>query len=196
MEKITAKEAKEQADAINAIATEHQLEYITKLITEATAIGNYNTTYNKTITTDARKTLIDLGFKIESGGRYNETEYIISWNQPEVKKEEIKKSKLFYTDGIIGKGLMDAKQYVDYVESLIERFENVSWGGVDGKFWSTDFSDVVVVLEKGIKGPADWFYLNKEHKWAHGGYTSYKETYTNAEFLIYITKILEQNKKY
>ena len=193
---ISAKSAKEKADDINNKIFNAQIEYITKLIKEAVERGEYRITYDKDILKKTNDTLIDSGFKIESGGRYNEIKYVISWNQPEIKKEEKKESKLFYADGIIGKGLMDTKQYVDYVESLIERFENVSWGGVDGKFWSTEYSDVVVVLEKGVKGPADWFYLNKDHKWAHGGYTAHKETYTNAEFLIYISKILETNKKH
>ncbi len=195
MEKITAKEAKEQADNINIIGVSHQLEFIYKLIKEASARGEYNVTYTKSIYKEANDILKESGFIIESGGRMNEVEHVISWKQIEPEKVEIKKIPLkFYTDGVIGKGLISEEQYRDYVNSLIERFENVSWGG-EGTF-STDFTDVVVVLERGVRGPSDWFYLNKDHKWAHGGYTAYKETYTNSEFLIYIAKILEHNKKY
>ena len=47
----------------------------------------------------------------------------------------------------------------------------------------------VVVYEKGIKGPADWMFLNENGKWAHGGYTGYTDTYDNVSFIKYIQKI-------
>ena len=193
---FTAKDAKEHSDKVNNVLMNSEISIITELIKEASTRGEYNVVFQRTLMIETAKCLEEAGFKIEDKGRLREPQFIISWENPSnsiIVKEE-KPPLKFYKDGIIGKGLISEENYIAYVNDLISRFENVSWGGKGS--YSTEYSDVVVVLERGIRGPAHWFYLNKEHKWAHGGYTAYKETYTNSEFLIYIAKILEHNKKY
>lgn len=199
--KNLALELKKIADDMNTSKSSAELDTIISIVRQQAEQGKYSYSGSGELMKETIQFIKDLGFKIEFGGRMNETDYEISWKDLSspvevVKEPEPPKQKLFYADGVIGKGLMSREAYVDYVNGLIERFDNVSWGGVGSKHWSTDFSDVVVVYEKGIRGPADWFYLNKDHKWAHGGYSGYKTTYTNAEFLEMIVKILEHNKKY
>lgn len=88
----------------------------------------------------------------------------------------------------------DHQQFIDY---LCAKYDHVCRGGRYCTHWVSDSTteNDVIVYEAGVKGPADWFY-KKNDVWHHGGYTSHKETYTNAEFEDMIIKIGEHNKKW
>lgn len=195
---VTAYEMKKIADEAKAKLVNNDISNIMDSILEKAESGEHSLSVDK-LSNDVRIKLRELGYTIESGGRMNEIEYIIRWDDivETPSTVSIVKSELFYKDGIIGKGLMSKEMYIKYIEDIMMRFDNVCWGGPQSKYsGATNYIDVVVVYEKGIRGPADWFYLNKDHKWAHGGYTGYKHTYTNTEFLEMIAKIHEQNGKH
>lgn len=196
---INAQSLKNAADNFNN--KKFNTEYSTLLVElgKRAEAGKYNYHGIGDLMPETIKALKELGLKLEFGGRMNEPDYQISWKDGKtiaIKVENENDVKIFYADGVIGKGILSKEAYIAYVNELIERFDNLCWGGRVSKHWSTEFTDVVVVYEAGVKGPADWFYLNKEHKWAHGGYTANKQTYTNSEFLQMISRIVEQNKKY
>ena len=108
--------------------------------------------------------------------------------------DEIVDSINFKDDDVIGKEF--SSEINDFVKSLIEKFPNTVATGDMKKFWSgTNSSKHVVVFEKGVRGSADWFYLNDENRFSHGGYTGYKETYNMEKFEEYIEYINYNNEK-
>lgn len=86
----------------------------------------------------------------------------------------------------------DDQQFIDY---LCAKYDHVCRGGTNSKHWScmNSTENDVIVYQVGIKGPADWFY-KKNNVWHHGGYTAYKETYTNYGFEEMIIEVAKYNE--
>jgi lipopolysaccharide biosynthesis glycosyltransferase len=192
---ITAIEAKQKADNRNDEIHLGELKQILKAIENESTKGNYSFSNSGSVSLKTIDKIKELGYNFETGGRMNEIEYVISWAKAvEPALITIVKPKLFYSDEGIIKLATDKKPFV---EDLIKRYDNVCWGGAKSKHWSTSsFDDVVVVFEAGIRGPADWFFVNDKDRWVHGGYTAYKETYSDIEFEDMIKTTWEGNKKY
>lgn len=177
--KMTAQQAKETADDINKTVANAQLEMVFGQIRKKVALGEYKFSNSGSLMKETVAELKELGYTYEEGGRMNETDYNITWKDAIAKP----KGRLFYA----------ASPYtptdLEFLKDLMIDFDIVCWGG--GKHWSTDLTDVVVVYEGGVRGPAAWYCLNDSHRWAHGNYTAYKETYSNEEFkeMIAETKI-------
>lgn len=196
---ITATWARETSTAILGVKLQEQLTECFEAIKNSVSNNSDSVTVDLYADNLTIKELEKRGFTVKTVSDQRDGSFTtISWCETPLAEEPVVEfeKKKFYKDGIIGKGLMSEESYKEYVESIIARFENVCWGGNGCEYFSTDFTDVVVVYQAGVRGPADWYYLNKEHRWAHGGYTGYKETYSNSEFLEMISRILEQNKKY
>jgi hypothetical protein len=189
----TASMSKKIADEINEAIHNEEFNMIIKLINTEAQNGLYSYSGSGSLSLKTVDKLKELGYSVETGSHMNEDHYNIDWKKAsdiiEIKETKIKN---FYVNG---DETMIKKS--SFVNDLIRRYDNVCWGGVESKHWSmSSYNDVVVVYETGIRGPADWFYVNHEYKWAHGGYTGYHETYTDEEFEKMIKEIFERNKKY
>lgn len=180
--KLTAKEAKEIADTINQTKVNDELALTLELIKRRVDKGEYMLSGAGSLMKETINELNELGYTYEEGGRMNEIDHNISW------KELIKKPKtnLFYKESPY------TKTDLEFLKALMTNYPNAYWGGKD---WSTAFTDVVVVFESGVKGPAAWYYLNDSHRWAHGAYTAYKETYDNIEFGEMVLQTYKLNEK-
>ena len=89
--------------------------------------------------------------------------------------------------------------FFDVVNNLIEIYEEtVCWGGNNPKFWPAGYPTKkdVVVFQRGVRGGADWFAVNKDGLLEHRGYTSYKDTYTLIEFTEHVKRINEINENW
>ena len=88
-------------------------------------------------------------------------------------------------------------EFKEFVEYLIKTYSCVSWGGMNAEHWHHGASEFdIVVYECGIRGPADWFYLNNEGYFAHGGYSGYRAVYTRQSFEEMIKKTEVHNAEY
>jgi hypothetical protein len=182
--KMTAQQAKETSDAINKTIADAELTMLLSQIKGYVEKGRYSYGGSGSLMPETIASIKELGYKFETGGRMNEVDYDISWKDIIVKA----KGRLFYAKSPY------APTDFEFTEKLMRDFDIVSWGG-SGKHWSTDFTDVVVVYEGGVRGPADWFYLNDQRRWAHGQYTAYKETYSNEEFREMVAETKRNNTK-
>lgn len=88
-------------------------------------------------------------------------------------------------------------EYFDFVNNLISKYSCVSWGGKNCQFSAAqgNTKEDVVVYERGVKGPADWF-LFKNGFFEHRGYTAYKEKYDFSSFEEMIKGIETNNQKW
>jgi len=87
--------------------------------------------------------------------------------------------------------------YYDFVNRLLEKYECICWGGKGCKIWNSGATKKdVVVFQRGVKGPADWFILDENELFEHRGYTAYKDKYTFEQFEEYVAKIESANKKW
>lgn len=88
-------------------------------------------------------------------------------------------------------------EYFDFVNDLISKYSCVSWGGKNCQFFAAQghTKEDVVVYERGVKGPADWF-LFKDGLFEHRGYTGYKEKFNYASFEEMVKKIEKNNQKW
>lgn len=87
-------------------------------------------------------------------------------------------------------------EFINYLES---KYECVSRGGPNKRIGFASFGNTekdIIVYERGIRGPADWFYLNKDGRFAHGGYTGYDKTFTHREFENLIIETEQHNNIY
>lgn len=194
---ITAIEAKTMADDRNNKAHLAELNQVTRSIEGESAKGNYNFSNSGSISIKTIDKLKQLGYNVETSSHMNESNYSITWLKA-VEPVSVAKPKLFYSNtGLFGVAKKFADDKIPFVKALIKQFDNVCWGGINSKHWSSSsFNDVVVVYEAGIRGPADWFFVNDENKWCHGGYSAYKETYSDIEFEDMIKTTSEANKEY
>jgi len=83
------------------------------------------------------------------------------------------------------------------VNYLIGNYSCVSWGGKNCHFFASHghTKEDVVVYERGVRGPADWF-LFKDELFEHRGYASYKQKYNFSEFEEFVKSIEKNNQKW
>ena len=77
--KITAEQAKKNADEINEIKHTAQLSGILSQIESLSNEGKYSINISVSLMQETIKELKLLGFNVERGGRMNEEDYSISW---------------------------------------------------------------------------------------------------------------------
>ena len=77
---MKASNAKLMADGINQKMDNASLQSILSQIGKRAEQGHYSFTVSGELRTNVKAKLIELGYSIEGGGRMNETEYNIKWD--------------------------------------------------------------------------------------------------------------------
>lgn len=77
---ITAKEAKQKADAIIKAKADAELTMVNKEIKRRSDMGDFSTYFEGNLMEITREKLIELGYKLNTGGRMNEVETTVSWS--------------------------------------------------------------------------------------------------------------------
>jgi hypothetical protein len=200
---MKAIEAKKLADELNIMKDTTEFNSILARIKERAEHGYYNFPCDK-LRTNVEEQLTDLGYEISpinSDSPVMSGEYNITWDSAE---EDLKGISVVYSlpfddkDASFMGNIQESE--VIFINGLAERFPNTVG-------FRKNMSDVwvcggikrpydVVVYEKGVRGPADWFFLNDNGRWAHGGYTGDSNTYDNIEFFDYVRSIHKNNTEY
>lgn len=200
---MKAIEAKRLADELNVMKDITELNSMLVKIRERAEHGYYSYPCHK-LRTNVEKQLIDLGYEIlptNSTNIVNSGEYMITWEDAE---EDLKGISVVYDlpfndkDASFMGNIQEGE--VIFINEIANQFPNTVG-------FRKDMSDVwvcggikrpydVVVYERGVRGPADWFFLNDKGRWAHGGYTGNGNTYDNIEFIDYVRSIHKVNTEY
>jgi hypothetical protein len=191
---MRASEAKLIADELNSKFISTELDEIITQITKRAEDGFYSLTYSKIRPVVIDK-LLGLGYDV---GPYGMDKHIIKWDLPDNESvgEVIVYNIPFDNKDASFMGNI-TKDEVMFIHMLSEEFPNTVGFIKDmPEVWVSGTNKRpydVVVYEKGIRGPADWMFLNEDGRWAHGGYTGYKDTYDNQQFVNLIRKIHTHN---
>lgn len=76
---ISAKEAKQKTDKIYENCATEELIKIMALIDEASSLGRYSISYDKSMEYYTSKRLKELGYKIQQHNEFNKLYYSINW---------------------------------------------------------------------------------------------------------------------
>lgn len=191
---MKASEAKLVADELNGKMDDAEFNGVITQIAKRAESGFYDFTCPK-LRPMVINRLIGLGYSI---GENNLDKQVISWGSPDDEPvgEVVVYNIPFDNKDASFMGNI-TKDEVMFIHMLSEEFPHTVGFIKDmPEVWVSGSNKRpydVVVYEKGIRGPADWMFLNENGRWAHGGYTGYKDTYDNQQFVNLIKKIHTHN---